>query len=253
MQPNILIHSPPGHGKTVLLGSGLGDERIMPMILLDLEAGVMSIESKITYVELDDLDSLAEGELSLDTIYTVRIRSWEDFQVIYEWLVDHAGRFKTIGLDSLSETNHLNLEAAVTYATTKNPKHNGTVPELQDYGRSLTMMRKLIRAFRDLPATTLFTTHCKEERDPRSQQMQTRPNLTGKLTNELPGMLDIMGYLALDAIVDDNGEEVISRVLVVAPTPTMMAKDRSEGGKLGKEIMNPTLPLIFDLLEAPTL
>ena len=44
---NLIVYSPSGHGKTYLAGSGVGDPRISPMLLLDFEAGVDSIESRV--------------------------------------------------------------------------------------------------------------------------------------------------------------------------------------------------------------
>lgn len=259
MHPKLLVYSPPGHGKTHLLGSAVsvttvngqkiksGDPRITPMLILDLEAGKMSIQSKTSEIAWEDL--LAKG-FEPSVLDILRVRSWDDFSTIYNWLIDNPSVYKTVALDSLSETNYMNLQAAIEFEKSANPKHDDDIPEQRDYLRSATQMRRLVRAFRDLPMAIVFTSHVKEERDPRSAVMQLRPNLVGKLPNELPGMVDILGYLAIEEVVNERGGKTLNRILVVQPSPALMAKDRSENGKLGAEVLNPTLPKLFDLLES---
>lgn len=264
--PKILLYSPPGVGKTHFLGSGAVwegkgkdrklsvDPRMHPMIVLDFEGGMAPIESRVRYLTTE---ILSDPKFKPSPIDIFRVSDWQSLQAIYDWLftnlVEKPGFYKCVAVDSLSELNYLNLQTAVEEEIRSSPKHDQDIPEQRDYLRSATQMRRFVRAFRDLPVTVIMTAHAKEERDPRSGLSQLRPNLVGKLPNELPGMLDIMGYLAIEtATTDPKNPKAATktvRVLYTQPTPTLMAKDRSEGGKLGAEILNPTLPRIFDLLE----
>lgn len=237
-----LIYSPAGHGKTVLLGTGAGDPRLSPMLIADFEGGVRSIASKIHLVKLAEL---GKAKPTLDKIDVVRIQSWNDFDDLYDFLDSDKNPYKSIGLDSLSEMNYLNLQTVVGQAATDNTRHDPDVAQQQDYLRSQAQMRKLIRFFRDLNMHVIFAAGALEAREPRTKKYQFRPALVGQLVKEIPGLVDTLGYLAI--VEEENGNTY--RALFVQPTERFMAKDRSEGGKLGEYIVNPTLPMILDILE----
>jgi hypothetical protein len=241
----MMIYSPPGHGKTTLLGTAVGDPRLMPMLLVDFEAGIDSIYSRCRVFE--NLSELADHTPDMTSIDVLRVNIWEDFDGIINFLQNNPGVYKSVALDSLSEMNYLNLNQVTGEAATRSPRHDADVPEMQDYLRSSFQMRKLVRQFRNLPSNAFWTAGVQENTNPLTKLSEVVPSLTGKLTREVPGLVLIVGYLAI--MEDDNG--VPHRSLVVQPTGRFTAKDRSEGGKLGQYIADPTLPHIFDLLEIP--
>jgi hypothetical protein len=58
-----------------------------------------------------------------------------------------------------------------------------------------------------------------------------------------------VGYLDVrETIGDTTNEPEDERVLFTTLTDAYVGKDRSEGQLLGREIIEPTLPQIFDLL-----
>jgi hypothetical protein len=79
--------------------------------------------------------------------------------------------------------------------------------------------------------------------------MMVAPNLTGKLVNEVPGLVDIVAYLAVIEEADEDQNPISFRSLLVQPTGRFMAKARDEDGRLGDAIDHPTLPIVMDLLE----
>ena len=234
-----LFFSPAGHGKTVLLGSAAGDPRLCPMLLLEFEGGTRSIRSKINPTPLKDL---GKKKPSIDKIDVIRIQEWEDFNIAYYYLSgDHP--YCSIGLDSLTEMAYLNMSETLTMALRSDSKHDPDIAEQRDYLRSYSQIRKLVRYFRDLPIHVFFTAGVQYLQDPRTKISKAWPQLTGKLAFEIPGLVEIMGYLAL---VEDNG--LTSRCLFTQPTEKFEAKDRTEGGKLGLSIDSPTLPKILNLI-----
>lgn len=238
----MLFYSPAGHGKTTLLGTAIGDPRLCPMLFLDFEAGTKSIKSKIKKIDLDDL---GEIEPEIGKAHKVRIKEWEDFNVIYNFLASEEHGYQSVAIDSLTEVNYLNLITIIGKEVNLGD-HDPDIAYQEDYLRSIAQMRKLIRFFRDLPMHVFFSAGASEFVDARTKKMQYRPGLTGKLTLELPGLVDTIGYLA---VIDEEDETF--RCLFVQPTEKFMAKDRSEGGVLGDEIEDPTLPGLLDtLLEA---
>lgn len=232
---SMLIYAPAGHGKTYFLGTGVNDERVSPMLLLDFEAGVESIRSKVREIPVDKIGAPIPGKIDV-----VRIKRWEDLETVYKMLLDGVvEKYKSIALDSLSEMNYLNLSTIVENAMMVNARHMQDVAEMTDYLRSAFMMRKLIRGFRDLPVHSFFTAGVQEVTDPITKAPSVVPALNGKMALEVPGLVTIVGYLGLD------GER---RILLTQPTSRFIAKDRTEGGKLGAYVENPTIPKIFDLI-----
>jgi hypothetical protein len=237
-----LWYSPPGHGKTTLLGTAVGDKRVSPMLLLEFEAGTRSIESKIRKIKLEELGA---KKPTIDKIDVVSIQTWADFDIAYDFLLEGNHDYKSVGLDSLSEINWLNMSEALRIAMTEDRKHDPDIPEQRDYLRSAGQIRKLVRFFRNLPLHVFFTSNAQWLQDPQTRDNKLWPSLTGKLAFEIPGLVEIVGYLA---IVDEEDDKT-SRWLFVQPTGRFEAKDRTEGGKLGEYIVEPTIPKIFDLIE----
>lgn len=242
----MLIYSPAGHGKTFFCGTVIdtysreADMRIWPFLLIDFEGGKKSIKSKTRALEVHEVGRRRPKPGKIDV---VRIRKWEDFDYIYAFLESKRNWYRGVGLDSLSEMNYLNLQTVVEGRRPSKIKSATSSPEQNDYGVSGAQMRKLIRFFRDLPIHTILTAGTMDVTDARTKRPQVRPSLVGKLANEIPGIVDTVGYLA---IVEDGDETY--RCLFVQPREGFMAKDRSEGGTLGDYVSDPTLPKVLDIL-----
>jgi hypothetical protein len=230
----LLVYSPVGHGKTSLLGTAHGDARLTPALILDFEGGLDSIASKVT--PLEKLDQKVEP----GKIYFWRVKAWDDFDTVHQSL-SRQNPFKLVAIDSLTEANYLLNQTILSRAVGLNPRHDPDVLEQMDYQRSAVWARRLVRVYRDLECHVVMTALAQDIQDPISRQIEVRPNLTGKLSVEIPAMFSIVGYLGL---VGESSE----RHLFTQPAGRFLAKDRSEGGKLGGDLPNPTLPKILDLL-----
>lgn len=238
MKIKLLVYGPSGHGKTTLLGTAIDDPRLRPMAFLNFEGGTISIASKTRDIAVDDLGHPEEGLIDV-----VDVQSWGDFDRVYEKLRGLTNVYRSIGVDSLTEVNYLNLRDAVSLATQADPKHDADIPEMRDYQRSAVRLRALVRQFRDLDAHVFFSALSQDSENSQTGLSERRPALTGKLSEEIVGLLDVVGYLA---IVEDD--EASWRRLLCQPASRCMAKDRSEGGRLGTFIENPTLSTICDHL-----
>jgi phage nucleotide-binding protein len=230
-QVKMVVYGAPGAGKTVFLGSAVADERTWPALFLNFEGGTMSIASKCNHVKVNELGKPKQG-----TIDVIKPKNMDEFDKILEFLEgDHP--YKCVLIDSLTEINYLNLMEA----TEHNPKSTG-IPQIGDYGTNAVQMRRMIRAFRDLEAHIIIACLAQESKDDMTGKVTIKPSLTGKLSDEVPAMVDIVGYLTVDT--KDN-----ARVMFFQPTAKAIAKDRSEGGKLGDCVENATLPTVLDYLE----
>jgi hypothetical protein len=118
---------------------------------------------------------------------------------------------------------------------------------LPDYGTNTNQMRKLIRAFRDLPMHVIFTALAREEKDDISGEIITRPALTDKLAEDVFGYVNVVGYYYTRLVKSEDGKDnIIERILQVQPFKNRVAKDGS--GRLGNGIKNPTFTKIMELI-----
>lgn len=241
----LLVYSNAGHGKTTVLGSAVGDPRLSPVLILDLEGGVSSIRSKVRKITLDELGKV---EPEIDHADVIKIKTWNDFQQVYDILDSGQHGYRTVGLDSVTEINYLCLSTVLGESVKATPSRDPDMLQVDDYNKGLTKMRRLLRFVRDLPIHVICVCGAMDVTDPKSRKPQVRPSLVGKLGNELPGLLDTIAYLA----IVEEGDQTL-RCLYFRPTERFFAKDRSEGGRLGESLdipdhTYPTLPTILDRL-----
>lgn len=232
-----------GIGKTTVLASGVGDKRFDKGLLLNVEGGTLSIASRVNEISVKDVK---EGKVSVSKgLDTVSVRDTKDLDAVLTALYRFSDKgeipWNSLMVDSLTEVNRLVLLQSMRDNYEKTGKGDSEVPQLQDYGRSNVRMNDLIRDFRDLDMNVFFTALSSSVKDELTGGIQMKPNFTGRLQDEIPAMVDIVGYLYIGK---DGTREVRFQ-----PSDRISAKDRSEGGRLGTIQKNITLPKFFDLLE----
>jgi len=224
-----LIFSPAGHGKTRLLGSANDDPRTSPILLLDYEGGTSSLVGS-------DVDIFP-------------IRSWEDYNEAYRILSDPETPYKSVGLDSVSETHIMSLMSQLDGST-----RTRKIPDLLeqgDYGIALVQMRRLLRAFRDLPMHVFASSLAKDDVDPREGTVK-KPALAGAMADEAPGIFDLVGYLATTDVTNESGDTETRRVLIMQGYPKLRTKVRvPQTIDAPNEIWDPSVSLILDSLGFP--
>lgn len=223
---NGLIYGDPGAGKTHFLGTAADSKETSPALILDVEGGVATLRKR------SDID-------------VARIRSTKDLEKIYDTLYksvqDNKLYYKLIGIDSLSELATLDMGDIMKDAYSKNPDRvDIDVPDQRAWGKSREHMRKIVRAFRDLPCHVLFTAHVYTQVE-ENQPTKYMPAFSGKLRSEIPGFMDIVGYL----YVEVSGDTQMRR-LQFAQSRKLIAKDRT--GALGDALDNPTIPDLWSLI-----
>ena len=217
---NFLVYGEPGVGKTVLAGSSAEVSEMAPVLILDVEGGTFSIRDRNPEVDV------------------VRVQTWNDMQKVYDGLVKGELVYKTVVLDSLTEIQKFSMGLIMEKLVKDDPERDPDVPGMREWGKNIEQIRRLVRAFRDLPMNTIFTALSVSTRDPRTGLDKIRPGLSGKLSGEVAGFVDIVGYMYVKSI---DGE--LQRLLLTAATDTQVAKDRS--AKLPPVVQNPTLPTIY--------
>jgi hypothetical protein len=164
-------------------------------------------------------------------------------QSLYDEL--HRGNhpYRSIGLDSLTEIQKFSMYNIMEDVVAKEPTRDPDIPSVREWGKSIEQIRRLVRAFRDLPMNVVFTALVKHDKDNKTGTVHTKPMLPGKLADEVAGFLDIVSYYYVKNI-DVGGESVRKRLLLTGATESTVAKDRSGGLPLILE--EPTMRDIYD-------
>ena len=218
----ILVYGSPGAGKTVFAATANDDKHTSPALLIDLEGGTLSIADK-------DID-------------VVRITEFKQFNEVYEYL-RNGSQYKTVIIDSLTEVQKLNMYEILQQAVATNPARDPDMPRIDEWGKSVEQMRKLVRYFRDLPMHVIMTALAQEVRDERDGSITVKPALPGRLSDEVSGFLDIVSYLGV--LEKSVGEErKVVRQMLTQSTGKFIAKDRS--GKLDQFVEEPTVTKLLD-------
>jgi hypothetical protein len=203
------------------------------MALLDFEGGV-----------LDVLDGLPG--FGTDCVH-IPIHSWDDFNQAYERVRSNDEGFKSVAIDSLSETHIFALMTIIDEQ--KSRRDDPDLIQQGDYGKGLVQLRRLVRYFRDLPIHTFYTAHHRDDVDPKEGMIKL-PNLAGKAAVEIPGMMSLVGYLALMTEYDEAKEkDVAHRVLLLQNYAKIRIGVRAPWGvEPPDEIEDPTVTNVLDTL-----
>lgn len=219
----VLIHSPAGHGKTHLLGSAQDDPRTFPMAFLNFEGG----EQTLAGLDIDVFD----------------IRDSQDYDAVYKDLRSGKTPYKSVGVDSVTETQI----SALLEILEKDTINRADPDQLaqQDWGLVLIRMRRIIRQYvKMLPMHVFMTALSKDDVIPRVGSVKT-PAVQGAFAAELPGILDVVAYLALE----ENGAGETERLLLLHDYPKFSVKARTPWGvSVPTEIIDPTVGKLLDAL-----
>jgi hypothetical protein len=222
---NILIYGEPGVGKTVFAGSASAVENFGPVLVLDAEGGVLSLD--MTYPQCK----------------VIRTTSWGEIAKFYGDIYDKKGAgFKTLVVDSLSEIGKVCMNTVMAELLKEHPERDPDVPSVREWGIVLERMRRFIRGMRDLPGVnTIMTAHIYTDKDQQTGVAKNYPSLNGQLRREAAGFFDFVFYMYTLQKKDEN-----QRLLMTAPNGKYIAKDRS--GRLPVLVENPSMPVVMEYI-----
>ncbi len=222
---NWMIYGPPGAGKTYLAGTSKDEPDLEPVLFLDVDKGTTTLRR------------FGKG------VKVIPIRSMNHLGQVFETLANNPTKYRTVVLDSITELQNMNMKDIMQELTNtpQGADRDPHVPGKREWGKSSSMMREVVRKFRDLPCNTIFIAHSKtvvEEEFGGSSSSYIMPNLPGKLATDVAGFIDIVGYLDVETI---DGET--HRRLQVAKSRKVIAKDRL--GVLGNVVLDPTMTKLY--------
>lgn len=231
----MLLHAPGGHGKTHFLGTAALDERTAPMLFLNFDAGDATLRG---------LKEISKGGIEIRDV-----RDLKDYEAAYEELTDDGAPWRSVGLDSVSETQVGGLFAILEAGgLSKSGRAHPDILEQSDWGIILVQMRRLIRHFKWLDMHVFMTALSKSDSLPRIGSV-LRPSLQGQFADDILGIPDIVAYLALDETEADDPDAEPPRVLLLRNAPKFMVKCRTPWGvTVPSEIEDPTVTKLLDVL-----
>jgi len=238
---NLLVYGDPGVGKTHLCGTAMDHKDTAPVLYLDVDGGVTTLRDR-QYLDVLPVRSIdgVDGTDGINQIYEklhASIRKDKDG-------VPRLEHYKTVVIDRLDELADVDMRYIMRAAYARNPdKVDVDVPSPREYGINRSHIRKLVRAFRDLPCHVIFVAGM-ASRQEEGQPTKYFPGFSGKLQTEVPGFCDIVGYY-----YNDNSTGEVIRRLQFQGTRRVQAKDRTDS--LGEWIDGPSVPLMWNLIHPP--
>jgi len=220
---NMLIYGESGAGKTRLSGSSDDVPEMRKVLFIDVEGGTLTLRD--CYPNVD----------------TVRVKTWTEMQSLYNELYANTHGYVTIVIDSLTELQKMSMETIMRKLIEEHEERDADVPGIREWNINIEHTRKFVRAFRDLPLNTIFTSLVQTDKNVRTGATKRKPSLSGKVKDEVAGFLDIVVYLYTKEIDQEN-----RRMLLCGQTEDTVAKDRSNS--LPLTIENPTMKEIWKLL-----
>ncbi len=196
------IHGKAGVGKT-RLASDIA--RFFKTFVMTSEFGTASIVSNPNFPEIQPNLDLKD------------ITSWEDTKSAFEYITEHQDEYDWTIVDSLTDINKRIIDDIL-----QNTKDE--VMSMRQWGQVSARMDRLIRYMRDLRTNVLFICLTSGEKNELTGEITQYPSLTGKLKEELPAYLDIMGYMYTVESREQPG--TVERHIQFTSSPRAVAKDR---------------------------
>jgi hypothetical protein len=215
---NALVYGESGTGKTTWASSAP-----KPILWLESEGGTSSIAP--------------EDMAGIDVAKVTGLETYRQALALLQ-KGDHG--YKTVVLDSFTETAAAILKQIMRAAVQADASRDEFSPLFSEWGRLTGVMREIARGFRDLPMHTIITALQREDTDELSGRVKVRPRMSPTLADELPGFMDVVGYLYVKGdIVDakaakaaEEGDEApkVERIMLLRPTIKHVAKLRAPKG-----------------------
>lgn len=239
-----LFYGAPGTGKTTLCGSAVDVEMLRDVLVISAEGGELSLENnpRIKNEDLLDVTKITRIE-QLQKLYEMlqhhcRLRDRGDlkglealqrmtFGIPDEEPIDRIREYHTVILDSLTEIEAHNLAKILNLdALGIDAGADMEVAGFGEFRKNNHIIQRIVRQFRDLPLHVLIVCLQGYNQD-ELKRYHYSPALTGKLSTQIQGFVDIVGWLAVGQATDTESGEGPRRLFVQPQSgPKVDAKNR---------------------------
>lgn len=242
--PNLLVHSFPGVGKTTWATS---DDKVL----------VINCENK-------GVISARHSKIRGNHIRQWKVREWNDFVKCYEWLYSLGTKipFKWVVIDTLSTLQDRQLMRHILNEVhAKKSTRDLYIPDKPEYLRNQVMLVEYVKLFNDLPVGVIILAHTMELTIKGEQyllpQVQGGIDKGGKVAQQVLSMMTSFGYMYEQQKTNEKGQKLIDgvtraplleRVIQWDSYGQSMGKDRT--GVLGFQTVDVTLKEIRLRMEA---
>jgi hypothetical protein len=274
----MLFYSDYGVGKTHLAGTAVMVPEMCDVLYVSLEGGEKTLKEVARLCKKNNVDP--------NRIMVIPVESYSQYAFVYEFLKIHVKardkkdidtlrkleaqvrnlpmeirndpkaleeaipkpmQFRTVISDSLTEAQkYCMYQILGINPATQKLDAEPDAAQFQDWGKSREMIQFLVRRFRDLPIHSIFICGQSIEQDAK-KQFHYDPMLPGKLSNDVRGLVDTVGFLVG---IPQEGGGVIRRCYLqggMYQGAHIAAKNRYGTNLKGLWIDNPTMQTFFDL------
>jgi hypothetical protein len=240
---NILIYGDFGTGKTYLAATAVLEPEMCDILYVSLEGGEKTLKEITRLCKKNNIDP--------KRIMVIPVQTYAQYSYVYEFLKIHVKardmndentlrklegqvrgfssdilndpaklleaipeprKFKTVISDSLTEAQkYCMYQILGINPLTQRIDAEPDQAQFQDWGKSREMIQFLVRRFRDLPIHSIFICGQSIEQDAK-KQFHYEPMLPGKLSDDVRGLVDTVGYLVG---IPQEGGQIIRRLYLV--------------------------------------
>lgn len=235
----LLVYGGYGTGKTRLAGTSALVPDMRDILMIDAEAGGLTIATD---------GNIESEEAAKQSIDRVRVSTFKEFSRVQEFLKLHCKyrdennedklreleiklrgdydesrslrRYSTVIIDSLSEIEAFSLYQLLGITDRTAIDEEVATAEWAEYKKNNSQILRAIRAYRDLPMNVIITSAVQDRQDEKKRLIYA-PALTGKLSKQVQGFMDMVGFLTIHG----SGDEEVRR-MYVQPGSQYDAKNR---------------------------
>jgi hypothetical protein len=248
----LLLYGEQGNGKTTLTATAADHEAMSPVLILNIEGGLLSVANR-------------------PGIDEALIRTSADMEEIYRDLFNNSAnvaKYKTIVIDSGTVYASRAMVEIIQRNMAKASKRGKLDPlraiddaQVEDYGALTNQVSRMFAWFRDLDKHVICTALQKTNFPPGDQKVkvpsQIRPLFGDRLGDLIMGMYDHVWYkYTYQTDPDEDGNTETVHAILTQRSGLYIAKTRGEffGPAIGTVVENPHLGRLYDtLVESETI
>ena len=240
----LLVYGKHGAGKTELAASAIDVPAMRDVLFVDAESGDSTLEDstrithadKIHHVRVQNFNQVKFVLGFLNAYCKAREKGdMTTMKALYARTIgvpaaeiadDQVPQYKTVIVDSLTEVEQYCLYSLLSIDTGKEMANDIEVAGWPEYRKNNDIIKLLVRGFRDLPMHVIFV--CAEQYTQDEQKkFHYSPQLTGKLSAQVQGFVDIVGWITVGQATQES-PEAPRRVYVqpISGGPKFDAKNR---------------------------